>query len=78
LPPTHDHARSREPPARRAGERFGHRSLVGRAWELRHDIRGGDAIYIGLAEALGATLITLDRRLADAPGPECPIEVIEG
>ena len=60
------------------GERFGHRSLVGRAWELRHKVRGWDAIYVGLAEALGATLITLDRRLADAPGPECPIEVIEG
>lgn len=56
------------------GERFGHRGLLGRAWELRHTIRGWDAAYVALAEVLGATLITLDRRLASAAGPTCPIE----
>jgi predicted nucleic acid-binding protein len=59
------------------GERFGHRGLVGRAWDLRGNVRGWDAIYVALAEALDATLITLDRRLAAAPGPACAIEVID-
>ena len=45
------------------GERWSHRVLLPRAWELRHDVRGYDAIYVALAEALGATLLTLDRRL---------------
>ena len=58
------------------GERYGHRTLVGRAWELRSTVRGWDAMYVALAEALGATLITLDRRLAAARGPECGIEVV--
>lgn len=57
------------------GERYGHRALLDRAWELRHVVRGWDAAYVALAEALDATLITLDRRLATAHGPRCPIEV---
>jgi len=57
------------------GERFGHRLLLDRAWELRDTVRGWDAMYVALAEALGATLLTVDRRLASAPGPMCPIEV---
>lgn len=58
------------------GERFGHRSLLGRAWELRANVRGWDAMYVALAEVLDATLVTIDRRLAAAQGPRCPIEVI--
>lgn len=58
------------------GERFGHRYLLERAWELRDNVRGWDAVYVALAEALGATLITLDRRLAAAPGLTCPVEVL--
>mgnify|MGYP001162081485 CR=1 FL=1 len=57
-------------------ERYGHRALLSRAWELRHTVRGWDAAYVALAEALGATLLTLDRRLAAADGPRCPIEVL--
>jgi predicted nucleic acid-binding protein len=59
------------------GERYGHRALLERAWELRHTVRGWDAAYIALAEALDATLLTLDRRLAACNGPRCPIEVID-
>lgn len=59
------------------GERFGHRSLLGRAWELRHNVRGWDAVYVALAEALDATLVTLDGRLARADGLRCRIEVPE-
>ena len=58
------------------GERFGHRSLLGRAWELRDDVRGWDAMYVALAEALDAPLLTLDGRLAAATGPACRIELV--
>jgi predicted nucleic acid-binding protein len=58
------------------GERYGHRALLARAWELRTSLRGWDGAYVALAEALDATLITLDKRLAKAHGPRCAIEVI--
>lgn len=58
------------------GERYSHRGLLGRAWELRATVRGWDAAYVALAEALDATLLTMDARLAAAPGPQCPIEVV--
>lgn len=35
------------------------------------------AMYVALAEALDAILVTTDRRLAAASGPTCPIEAIE-
>lgn len=59
------------------GERFGHRLLLPRAWGLRDTVRGWDAMYVALAEALDATLVTIDRRLAAASGPTCPIEVLD-
>lgn len=58
------------------GERWPHRPLLARAWALRSNVRGYDALYVVLAEALGATLLTLDRRLAHAPGLGCAIEVV--
>lgn len=58
------------------GERFGHRPLLARAWELRNTVRGWDAMYVALAEALDAVLLTADRRLAAAVGPTCRIETI--
>ena len=58
------------------GERFGHRLLLARAWELRDNVRGWDAMYVALAEALDATLVTTDGRLAAARGPICQIEVV--
>jgi predicted nucleic acid-binding protein len=59
------------------GERFGHRLLLARAWELRDAVRGADAMYVALAEALDAVLVTMDRRLAAATGPACRIEAID-
>jgi predicted nucleic acid-binding protein len=59
------------------GERYGHRGLLERAWELRNTVRGWDAAYVALAEALGATLITLDGRLARATGLRCEIECLD-
>ncbi|OLT20361.1 hypothetical protein BJF78_09550 [Pseudonocardia sp. CNS-139] len=47
-----------------------HRTAV-RAWELRHAVTYYDASYVALAELLDAPLVTLDRRLARAPGPRC-------
>jgi predicted nucleic acid-binding protein len=58
------------------GERFGHRHLLNRCWQLRDTVRGWDAMYVALAEALDAVLVTSDRRLADASGPTCRIEVL--
>lgn len=58
------------------GERAGHRRFLERAWELRASVRGHDAMYVALAEALGATLLTTDARLARAAGPRCAIEVV--
>ena len=58
------------------GERYGHRLLLPRAWDLRDTVRGWDAMYVALAEALDAVLITTDRRLAAATGPTCPIETV--
>lgn len=57
------------------GERWSHRPLLARAWELRSSLRSYDALYVALAEALEATLLTLDRRLAGASGIRCAVEV---
>ena len=56
------------------GERFGHRPLLDRAWQLRANVRTWDALYVALAEALDAPLLTLDGRLARAAGLRCRIE----
>jgi predicted nucleic acid-binding protein len=43
---------------------------------LRDAVRGWDAMYVALAEALDVPLVTVDVRLAGAPGPTCAIEVL--
>ncbi len=58
------------------GERIANRWLLDRAWQLRASVRGWDALYVALAEAFDATLLTLDARLARAHGPTCRIEVL--
>lgn len=58
------------------GERVGHRALLGRAWELRATVRGWDAMYVALAEAFDAALLTLDGRLTTAAGPTCEFDLI--
>jgi len=57
------------------GERWSRRPLLGPAWDLRAHLRGYDALYVALAEALDATLVTLDQRLARAPDLRCVVEV---
>ena len=42
--------------------------LVPYAWHYRHNLSIADAIYVVLARALRAPLVTADVRLANAPG----------
>jgi predicted nucleic acid-binding protein len=58
-------------------QRVDHGALLMRCWELRENLTVYDASYVALAEALRATLLTGDRRIARAPGPTCPIEVVK-
>ena len=47
--------------------------LAPRAWELRRNLPIYDASYVALAELLGSELVTLDRRIARAPGLRCTV-----
>jgi predicted nucleic acid-binding protein len=55
--------------------RYSHFMLLSRVWQLRHNFSAYDAAYVGLAEKLGAPLITRDGRLASAPGHAAVIEL---
>ncbi len=57
-------------------QRAPHAGLLERAWELRGNVSFYDALYVALAERLGEPLVTLDARLAGAPGIRATIEVI--
>ena len=50
--------------------------LLGRVWELRHNLTAYDAVYVALAEALDAPLLTRDRRLAAAAGHHARIDLV--
>jgi predicted nucleic acid-binding protein len=50
--------------------------LLGRVWQLRHNVSAYDSCYVALAEAVEHPLLTADRRLANAPGVRCAIEVL--
>ena len=56
--------------------RHGHLDLATRAWELRQNFTAYDAVYLALAEALDATVVTCDRPFGAAPGHSARIEVI--
>lgn len=73
-------------PARRADEaiqdlldlriaRYPHFVFLPRIWQLRHNLSAYDAVYVALAEKLGATLITRDGRLASASGHAASVEL---
>jgi predicted nucleic acid-binding protein len=57
-------------------ERVGHGPLLGRCWELRTNLTIYDGAYVALAEAFDVTLLTADRRLAQASGARCTFEVL--
>lgn len=56
--------------------RHPHVDLLGRAWELRDNLTSYDAMYVALAEAVEAPLVTCDGPPGAAPGHAAQIEVI--
>lgn len=56
---------------------FPYAVVAERAWQLCANLTVYDASYVALAELAEAALITLDRRLARAPGAACRILVYE-
>ena len=56
--------------------RYPHDFLMSRVWDLRGNLSAYDAVYVALAEALDAPLLTRDRRLANAPGHGARVEVV--
>ena len=56
--------------------RYPHDFLLPRIWDLRDNLTAYDAAYVALAEALDATLLTHDRKLATAGGHQARIELL--
>jgi predicted nucleic acid-binding protein len=56
--------------------RYPHTMLLARVWSLRNNLTAYDAVYVALAEALGAPLLTRDRRLASATGHHAAVELL--
>jgi predicted nucleic acid-binding protein len=57
-------------------DRYAHDPLLPRIWALRTNATAYDAAYIALAEALGATLLTTDSKMASVPGHDARVEVV--
>jgi len=51
-------------------------ALLERAWVLRHSFTAYDALYVALAEALDAPLVTSDRHLASAVRAHASVPVV--
>jgi predicted nucleic acid-binding protein len=47
--------------------------LADRVWDLRANLTAYDACYVATAELFGGRLVTLDRKLAKAPGLRCDV-----
>ena len=70
--------------ARRAIRRLGtmrlrlwpHRPVLGRALALRDQLTTHDAIYVAMAEATGATLLTRDAKMARTTGHRARVELV--
>ena len=61
---------------RLAVDRYPTLPFMRRAYELRANVTAYDATYVALAEIIGCELLTADERLANAPGPRCPIRLL--
>jgi predicted nucleic acid-binding protein len=55
--------------------RYPHFVFLPQIWRLRHNLSAYDAVYVALAEKLGATLITRDTRLVSASTHGVSIEL---
>ena len=75
LPPHHS-AEALDLLARFPMTRHAHEPLLGRIWALRENLTAYDAAYVSLAEALGATLLSRDERLAQARGIRARVELL--
>jgi predicted nucleic acid-binding protein len=58
-------------------QRVSHHLLAERAWALRENLSFYDGLYVALAEALEAPLLTFDARLAKAPGLRAEVELLQ-
>jgi len=56
--------------------RYPHDFLLPRVWDLRNNLTAYDAVYVALAEALDAPLLTRDQRLAAAAGHHARVELV--
>ena len=56
--------------------RYPHEFLLPRVWALRHNLTAYDAMYVALAEALEAPLVTRDGRLSRAAGHGARVELL--
>ncbi len=56
--------------------RYPHEPLLPRVWALRASLTAYDAAYVALAEGLGATLLTRDRRLTNSAGHRARVELV--
>lgn len=56
--------------------RYSHEPLLGRIWALRQRLTAYDAAYVALAEALDATLLTRDERLARVTGIRAEVQLV--
>jgi predicted nucleic acid-binding protein len=56
--------------------RYPHEPLLSTMWRMRSNLTAYDAAYVALAEALDATLLTLDARVAAAPGHSARIDLV--
>lgn len=56
--------------------RYPHDFLPRRVWDLRHNMAAYDAVYVAMAEALDATLLTRGRRLAATSGHRARVELV--
>ncbi|HEY3821062.1 MAG TPA: type II toxin-antitoxin system VapC family toxin [Polyangiaceae bacterium] len=54
--------------------RYPHDVLLRRIWDLRQNLTAYDAVYVALAEALAAPLLTCDASFAGAHGHAAKIE----
>ena len=57
-------------------QRYSHTILLQRVWELRNALTAYDAVYVALAEALGASLLTCDKRLASTAKKHVRVEAV--
>jgi predicted nucleic acid-binding protein len=55
--------------------RYPHGFLLSRVWQLRNNLTAYDAVYVALAEALDAPLLTRDPRLADTASRHVRVEL---